>query len=341
VNVTETGIKKYIEAFNEALEKESNRFFTEEEANQLLHKSLLPAKIICYVSTQYGVGIEYIKSDTNTIETVRGSARIEDLFVQAPKKMKKIGPMFNIAASGAGFSGLTLAGGFPFRLTTSDSSVTFQDVRFSSDSPKWERNIDYAEIYSERNEVKWSVEAAQNKAKDEVLSALFLKQKAKNQKQTLHDYISNFHEKSVLLLGSYDTEGEKRLEAISKVIVDLGYEPILIKDIPDFEHYDIPQKVTAIGAICRVILIDDSSPSGHLSEVEICRNNRWVTVLLRQDGKGASWMTAGASITSSVILEKEYDYNKPELAVEEAMTWAENKIKDLKITLNSMYPWRK
>ena len=341
MNITEAGIKKYIEAFNAALEEESNRFFTEEEANHLLHKSLLPAKIVCYVSTQYGVGIEYIKSENNTIETVRGSTRIEDLFVQAPKKIRKTGPMFNIAASGVGFSGLTLAGGFPFRLTTTDANVTFRDVRFSADSPKWERNVDYAEIYSERDEVRWSIEAAQNRAKDEVLSALFLKQKAENQKQKIDEYISNFHKKSVLLLGSYDTEGEKRLEAIAKVVSDLGYEPVLIKDIPDFEHYDIPQKVTAIGAICRIILIDDSSPSGHLSEVEICRNNRWITVLFRDKGKGASWMTAGASITSNVILEKEYDYKNPDSTVKEAVEWAENKIKELKIALNELYPWRK
>jgi hypothetical protein len=340
VNITEEGIIKYIEAFNEALEEESSRFFPKDESNQLLHKSLLPAKIVCYVSTQYGVGIEYVSAATTSVESVRGSARVEDLFVQAPKRLWNIGPMFNIAAAGIEISKLTLAGGFPFRLSTNDATVTFREIRFSSDELSWERNVEYAEIYGDRNELKWSVEAAQNKAKDEVLSALFLKQQAKSREQDLHEYISNFQEKSVLLLGSYDPEGEKRLEAISNVIEKLGYEPILIKHIPDFEHYDISQKVTAVGAICRIVVIDDSSPSGHLSEVEICRNNRWVTVLLRHGGKGASWMTAAASLTSNVILEKDYDCNKPDVAVSKAIDWAESKIKELQITLNKMYPWR-
>jgi len=340
VNITEEGIIKYIEAFNETLEEESSRFFSQDESNQLLHKSLLPAKIICYVSTQYGIGIEYISAETTSIETVRSSARVEDLFVQAPRKLSNIGPMFNIAAAGVEISKLTLAGGFPFRLTTNDATVTFREIRFSSDSPPWQRDIEYAEIYSERNAIKWSAEAAQNKAKDEVLSALFLKQQAENREQELHKFISNFHEKSVLLLGAYDLEGEQRLDAIKESIEQLGYEPILIKDIPDFEDYDINQKVTAVGAICRIVIIDDSSPSGHLSEVEICRNNRWVTVLLRDSGKGASWMTAGASFSSNVILEKDYDSNAPEIAVTEAINWAESKIKELKISLNEMYPWR-
>lgn len=340
VNITEEGIIKYIEAFNEALEFESSRFFSKDESNQLLHKSLLPAKIICYVSTQYGVGIEYISAATTSIETVRGSARVEDLFVQAPRRLRNIGPMFNVAATGFEISKLTLAGGFPFRLSAIDATVTFRDIRFSSDAPPWQRNVEYAEIYGERNEIKWSIDAAQNKAKDEVLSALFLKQQAKSREQDLHEYISNFHEKSVLLLGSYDTEGKKRLQAISDVIEKLGYEPILINHIPDFEDYDIPQKVTAVGAICRIVIIDDSSPSGHLSEVEICKNNRWVTVLLRHGGIGASWMTAGIALASNVILEKDYDCNVPEEAVSEAIDWAESKIKELKISLNSVYPWR-
>ena len=340
MNITEEGIIKYIEAFNKVLEEESSRFFPGDESNQLLHKSLLPAKIICYISTKYGIAFEYISAKTTTIETVRGGSRVEDLFVQAPKKLRNIGPMFNITAPGVEISKLTLAGGFPFRLLSNDATVTFCDIQFSSEFPLWKREVEYAEIYSDRSENKWSIEAAENKAKDEVLSAIFLKQQAKSREQNLYEYISNFHKKSVLLLGSYDFEGEKRLEGISSAIKKLGYEPILIKDIPDFEHYDISQKVIAVGAICRIVVIDDSLPSGHLSEVEICRNNRWVTVLLRHGGKGASWMTAGASLTSKVILEKNYDSNSPDAAVREAIDWAEKIIEELQISLNEMYPWR-
>jgi len=341
VNITEEGIRAYIDAFYTTLEEESGKFFSGDEANKLSHKSLLPAKIICYVSTQFGIGIEYISSNETTVETESGSARVEDLFVQAPNKLKNVGPMINVAASDIEITQLTLADKFPFRLASNEANVTFIDVRFSAEALSWKRDVEYAEIYGDREASKWSIEAAQNKARDEVLSALFFLQQAKNREQSLHDCISNFHQKSVLLLGSYDTEGKQRLTAIGQTIEALGYDPILIEDVPDIGPYDLLQKVTAIGAICKIILIDDSSPSGHLAEVEICRNNRWVTILLHNGGKSASWMTAGASFTSNVILEQDYDYKDPAKPVSDVMKWAEDKIKELEIKLSETYPWRK
>ena len=49
----------------------------------------------------------------------------------APKRLWNIGPMLNIAAAGIEISKLTLAGGFPFRLSTNDATVTFREIRFS------------------------------------------------------------------------------------------------------------------------------------------------------------------------------------------------------------------
>lgn len=120
----------------------------------------------------------------------------------------------------------------------------------------------------------------------------------------------------------------------------LDYEPLLIKDIPDFPSYDLPQKVVAVGTISRFIVVDDSSKSGHLLEVELCNQNRWVTILLRADGKGGSWMTAGAAASSNVILEIPYSLNAIHLAVAEAAQWAESKLKILEQHNNTTYPWR-
>ena len=105
----------------------------------------------------------------------------------------------------------------------------------------------------------------------------------------------------------------ERLSHISSTLRQLGYEPLLVKDVPDIPAYDIPQKVVAVGTIARFVVIDDSSKSGHLAEVEICRRNDWVTILLRAGGRGGSWMTAGASHLSSVVLEKDYTPFAPEL----------------------------
>lgn len=339
-HITEEGITKYIEEFHRTLDEVASRFFSLEQSKNLLHKSLLPAKIICYVSTQFGIAFEYIPASSTSIETVRGSARVEDLLIRAPRKLRNVGPLFNIAGSCIELAQLTLANAFPLRLSDQRANVTLRNVRFTCDSFNWVREIQYAEIYGDRSASTWSIASAQNRAKDEVLAALFLARQAESKKLSLYNYISSFHEKTVLVLGAYDEEGKKRLSNISKALKKFGYEPVLIKDVPDFEHYDLSQKVVAIAALSRFIVIDDSSPSGHLVEIELCKQNRWVTILLRAHGRGASWMTAGASYFSNVILEKEYDPSDPTPALAEGVKWAEAKLNELKGHLNRVYPWR-
>ncbi|MGD0624679.1 MAG: hypothetical protein ABSB32_08165 [Thermodesulfobacteriota bacterium] len=340
INIREEGIRAYIERFHETLDLISGRFFKPDQAKNLLHRSLLPAKIICYVSTQFGVAFEYSKAAATTIETIGGSARIEDLIVKAPKRLREIGPLFNVGGSSILMAGLTLADGFPFRLSDTQANVTFKDVRFLWDALKWVRNVEYAEVYGDRRAERWTMAEAESRAKDEVLSALFFVQQANTKRVNLYEYISSFREKTVLVLGSYSDAGKERLATIVRILEELGYEPILIKDVPDFEHYDLSQKVTAIGTISRFVVIDDSEPSGHLAEIEICRNNRWVTVLLRAGGHGASWMTAGASFSSKVILEKDYELADARRAISESVQWAEAKLEEMKAKLNLIYPWR-
>lgn len=342
MNATEAILASYVEELHRTLADVSGRFFSPEHSKRLLHNSLLPATITCYVSTQFGVGFEYFPAAETKIKTIRGSARVEDLFVQSPKRLRHISPMFDIGGANSQISRLTLADeyGFPFRLNRNEASVTFWQVRFACEALKWKRYVEYAEIYGDRRASRWSLEAAQSRAKDEVLAALFLTQRAAKANKKLDEYVSSFREKTVLLLGAYDSAGENRLKSIAACLEELGYEPVLVKDIPDFEHYDLPQKVVAIGAVSRFIVFDDSSPSGHLSEFELCRSNRWVTLVLRADGLGASWMTAGASLASNVILEATYHPSNPKPAVEEATKWAENRLSGLKEKLNALYPWR-
>lgn len=102
MNVTEKGLKEYLETFYETLHDSSQNFLPPKHQKNLRHLSLLPAKIIGYVSTQYGVAVEYIPSDQTIIKTIRGSGPIEDLIVQAPKKLRSIGPIFRIRAANIG-----------------------------------------------------------------------------------------------------------------------------------------------------------------------------------------------------------------------------------------------
>ena len=138
----------------------------------------------------------------------------------------------------------------------------------------------------------------------------------------------------------YSEDGFTRLRAITKELDSLGYKPIFIKDVPDNLYQDISQKVVAIGAIARFVVVDDSSRSGHLAEIPLCRQNNWVTIIMRLDGVGGSWMSAGASAFSNVVLELPYSNSGVRDALAEGTKWAEEKLGSLKQNLSSIYPWR-
>lgn len=338
MNVTADGLRAYIETFIGTLNSVSKQSLPPEYRAQLLHVSLLPARIKGYVSTQFGVAIEYEKANETSIEVARGSARVEDLLLNVPPYARSSGPMFKIGGAGTGLAKLTLSGGFPFRLSAKDASVNLEDVGFEIGN--WKRAIYFAEVFGNRDADFWSTGKAESRAKDEVLAALVQLSRATGRKTSISEYIEHFKNRTVLVLGDYDPEGQTRLGGIAEVLISAGYEPILVKDIPDHPHHDLPQKVVAIGAISRFVIIDDSSKSGHLLEVQLCKQNSWVTVLLRADGVGGSWMTAGASHTSNVILEKSYDRAFPGKGISEAVKWAEAKLQELERKFELTYPWR-
>ncbi|HEY4712187.1 MAG TPA: hypothetical protein VIH69_05885 [Dehalococcoidia bacterium] len=337
-NIRDEGLRDYLKSFHETLQSTADQYLLPEYHKRLLHLSFLPATIKGYVSTQFGIAIEYLPSDSTSIEIVTGSQRIEDLLFQAPKKIRDIGPLFNVVGAMCSFTNLQLEGAFPIRLTKETASISLFDMSFQAG--QWKRTVHYAQLFGYRKADDWSAAQAVARAKDEVLAALVEVQRAGHSDISLDQYIASHKARTVLVLGDYGVEGLVRLDAIVNELKSLKYEPILIKDVPDHPHQDISQKVVAIGAIARFVIVDDSSNSGHLMEIPICKQNNWVTILMRLDGKGGSWMTAGASSFSNVILELPYDRNSIRDALIEGTKWAEEKIGSLEQTLSGIYPWR-
>ncbi|MFZ2541276.1 MAG: hypothetical protein WAW75_05815 [Gallionella sp.] len=338
MNVTDKDLREYIEAFYASLNVAAQDFLPQEHRSELFHTSLLPAKITGYVSTQFGVAIEYEHAPETTIQIVKGSARVEDLLVQAPSQFRDTGAHIGIGAANCSLINMTLVGRFPFRLRTVGASVSITDSIFEIGS--WKRVVQFAEVFGDRDSASWSVGKAESRAKDEVLAAMLQLTRAKDRKISISEYVQEFKSKTVLVLGDYDADGIGRLKLISQALSALGYEPVLVKDIPDHPHHDIPQKVVAIGAISRFVVVDDSSKSGHLLEVQLCKQNNWVTVLLRAGGVGGSWMTAGASHASNVINELSYDPSSSQQAISDAVQWAEAKLQEMQRKFESTYPWR-
>jgi hypothetical protein len=206
---------------------------------------------------------------------------------------------------------------------------------------RWERHIVLAEMYGDRRSETWTQLRAMERAKDEVIAAVVEDNKAREENISLPQYIDSHKQKTVLVLGDYDTEGMRRLEAIKTVLRGMGYNPLLVKDVPDHFQHDLPQKVVLLGSLARFVVVDDSSKSGHLLEVQLCKTNDFYTVLLRAGGKVASYMTAGASEFSKVLIEQEYDPTNPARGITEGIQRVESAIAQTSAGLARIYPWRK
>jgi hypothetical protein len=341
MNLVERTFKEYLEVFHSTLSKSADEYFPANLSHKLLHLSFLPAQITGYVSTQFGIGFEYIPAKETSIKIVIGGVRVESLFVKPFIPLSESGAMFGIEGVDCLISGIkiNIKTLLPVKLLKEPSNVSIKEVCFEFGSQR--KIVTYAELYSNRNIESWSREKAIIRAKDEVLAALVELNRSQVKNISLDEYISVYKERTVLLLGDYDETGLQRLQVIKDTLKELGYEPLLIKDIPDHPYQDISQKVIAVGAVSKFIVVDDSSKSGHLSEIEICKQNRWITILLRADGIGGTWMTAGASAFSNVILEKSYSLNSLTKDILEATLWAEKTIEELKKILSDIYPWRK
>jgi hypothetical protein len=336
-NINEAQLVKYADTFHSVLLETANEYLPAEIRNNLLNLSFLPAHIVCFVSTSFGVAFEYHSSEATKFTSVRGSKRIEYVFTGAPNNIGRMPVHLSVGRENlVGF--LTLQGGFPFLLRDVDSSLTLIDVAFQVGD--WRREVDYAEVYGERRALAWSEAMAVARAKNLVLAALVELNRARSRQLSIDEYIQTHKARTVLVLGSYDAEGRERIRSITKVLTAEGYEPLTVDEVPDNPQQSLSQKVVALGSISRFVVVEDTTASGHIAELEICKLNQWTTFVLRQAGTGSSFMTAGSSLFSRVI--SEFEYNPPPIAeiVKQGSKWAEETIAGLETKLTETYPWR-
>jgi hypothetical protein len=338
MNVREDDIRRYVEVFHSTLADTAARYLPD-RAIELLHSSLLPATVRAFVSTQFGVAFEYVPADQFTIVTTVGSARVEDLLFEAPPAIRRRPAAIAVAGRDNTFANCGVSDLFPLRLTSVAASVTLDG--FDAKAGSWVRCIRYAELYGDRSIDRWTIDSAVSRAKDEVLAALVETRRADRRQLTLAEYIKGHKSKTVLVLGAYSQTGAARLDTIAAGLTTLGYNPLLVREVPDQPAQDLRQKVTMLGSLSRFVIIDDTSPSGHLVETVICLDNDWVTIILRPHGIGSSWMAAGASVASKVVLEQAYSPNCLDAVLKPAVEWAEAKVAELQRKFESTYPWRR
>lgn len=342
-NVTGSGMTEYLAVFHRAYLETASAFLPTQLRDALLRSALLEPDVRGLVSTQFGAGYEYTGRGAGETTVEVSSRRVEYILTRdAPAKVRELPTMLSIGGHDGRILYLTLEGAFPVRLTSPEASVRLVDVRFVAGN--WRQDLRFAELFGDRSFEFWSPANAAARgiraARDESGLALLDLERSKQLGVSIGEYVSQFKAKTVLILGDYSDEGLPRLEEMRAILTRLGYQPALVKDVPDEPHLDLQQKVVALGSIARFVIIDDSSVSGHLVEFPAIQDNRWVTLVLRKEGSKHTYMTRGASLYSTVIHEASYTQHTMDQELIAGVQWADAKLQELKTDLDLRYPWR-
>jgi hypothetical protein len=315
VHVTGDDMRAYIEVFHQSLTATASEHLPPGQERSLLrHAALLPARIHAYVSSTFGVAIEYEPAAQMAIVVKDGSERVEDLLLGSPAWSREIAPLYTVDGAHRSLRRRPLTRGFPFRLVSQRASLMVQEVVVQIGP--WKRLIAYAEVYGNRDASEWTVDKAHARATVEVLLALIHLKNAGERELTVDEYLAQYRDKVVLLFGGSDAAGLARLEAVAQAMRALQYEPVTLADIPPEPEHDTLETMRAIGANARFAVIDASSDAP--LHAALCREQGWLAAPLVAPGVDASGLGA-TEPADTVLAPTAYDPADPATAVLQAL----------------------
>jgi len=147
---------------------------------------------------------------------------------------------------------------------------------------------------------------------------------------------------SVLILGKDTGPALDGLKRIASKIQELGYYTYIIKEQPDKAGEGVVQKVMRYALSSRFVIIENSEPSGHLYEIpHVVKAAECVTIVLQEEGKGATWMFEDAYAKHKHWHKIEYKDDSLEDTVAEAAAWAEIFVREFSDYQTAALPWLK
>lgn len=145
---------------------------------------------------------------------------------------------------------------------------------------------------------------------------------------------------SVLVLGKDTGEALETLKRIAAKLQELGYFTYIIKEQPDKAGEGVVQKVMRYALSSKFVVIENTEASGHLYEIpHVTKSAECVTVVLQQEGRGATWMFEDAYAKHRHWHKIVYRNAALEAAVEEAAAWAERFVKEFAAFQVATLPW--
>jgi hypothetical protein len=148
---------------------------------------------------------------------------------------------------------------------------------------------------------------------------------------------------SVLLLGKDTGSSLKLLNEIKSILEnEYGYYVYLIKEQADKLGESIIQKVLRYALSSKFVIVENTSPSGHLYEIpHITKMAECITAILQEQGKGATWMFEDSYAKNRHWSKFIYEPKELSKSIKDATKWAEKTFSDFAKHQKETLPWRK
>ena len=147
---------------------------------------------------------------------------------------------------------------------------------------------------------------------------------------------------SILILGKDTGESMELLKRIQTYLDNKGFYTYIIKEQPDLLGESVMQKVLRYALSSRLVIIENTEPSGHLYEFpHIVKMAEMPTVVLQQKDKGATWMFEDLYQRMTNIKKIEYTNDNMEEQVDAGIKWAFDYLTQFGIYQKNTIPWLK
>lgn len=199
------------------------------------------------------------------------------------------------------------------------------------------RRIAYARLIGSNSSELWTGSLGRSDAQKSLLRA----QVEHLLNQGKHAPFRQLTEMAVLILGDFSADGRERLKSLRSLISNEGYQPTFVDEIEDVPQHSLHTKVVTLASVCRFVVVDDSSRSGHLTEIGLLRNVDTPIIHLQEEGSDTSSMTLGLDFRGSHFLTRTYTDASLRLILHDCVQWAEQRIRDTEKQFNEVYrSWR-
>ena len=195
--------------------------------------------------------------------------------------------------------------------------------------------------YEGRNELFQQLATSLLSLKPNLKRTEYIEQK--REENTIAEILNNSLKKNVLVIGKdSDTEGLEKMKRIVQILTSKGYSPVILRELPEIKFLSLERKMISVGSLSRFIIAEDSIASGHIDELRLCVECQFITATIRQARRISTRMQEDYHLLYNFINRFCYDeiltnpiqdelcekiYPSIEEATEDAISWAENRIR--------------